>query len=346
MAGRQPNINFCLFCTKNVLLKQPAYQKAKDGAMTEKVPNRLFSNKAKAVFFTILAGALWGTSFPIIKIGLNTIDPFTFLFWRFFVSAVTLVAVMLALRKLEFKIADKKLLVFLGITNAAGYLLQYVAMNNTTAAKAALFINLSALWVALLSPKLLGETFSRRKIAGVLVGLTGIVFVSTNLDFSSIGEGQLVADLMLIISGLTWAIFMIYNKKLVMNSTSATFQSMTWVLVLTFLSIAPFGVLSGPGFFALSGWAWLAIAWTAIVCWVLPYYLWLEGLKHLSASVSTVLLLSEVVVAVILSIVVLKEPITVFSTIGAFLIVLAIVLVSLQDKKISVNKAENKPFRG
>src|SRR5665647_293777 len=303
----------------------------------------MLSNKAKAIFFTLLAGALWGTSFPIIKIGLETIDPFTFVFWRFLVSAITLVVVMLALRKLELKMPNKRLLVFLGIANAVGYLLQYVAMNYTTAAKAALFINLSAMWVAVLSPKLLGETFSRKKIAGVLVGLLGIIFVSTNLNFSTLGEGQLVADFMLIVSGLTWAIFMVYNKKLVMNSTSGTFQSMTWVLLFTFLSIAPFAFLAGPGFFELSGWAWLAIVWTAIVCWVLPYYLWLEGLKHLSASVSTVLLLSEIVVAVILSIVVLKEPITIFSTIGAFFIIIAIALVSVKDKKINESKAEKSP---
>jgi drug/metabolite transporter (DMT)-like permease len=66
--------------------------------------------------------------------------------------------------------------------------------------------------------------------------------------------------------------------------------------------------------------------------------LWLEGLKHLSASTSTVLLLSEIVMAVILSIVVLKEPVTVFSSIGAFLIVIAIALVSVQSKKANVGK--------
>ena len=302
------------------------------------MPNSLFNTKTKAVFFTILAGALWGTSFPIIKIGLKTIDPFAFVFWRFLVSTVTLVVVMLLLRKLEFKITNKKMLVFLGVANAAGYLLQYVGMPYTTAAKAALFINLSAMWVALLSPKLLGESFSRKKIVGVLFGLMGVVFVSTNLDFSTLGQGQLAGDMLLIVSGFAWALFMIYNKKLVMSSTSATFQSMTWVLILTLLTITPFTVLSGPGFFDLSGWAWLAIFWTAIVCWVIPYYLWLEGLKHLSASTSTVLLLSEIVVAVVASVIVLKEPITVFSTVGAFLIVLAIALVSLKDK-INAEKA-------
>ena len=305
------------------------------------LPQHLFSDKAKAVFFTILAGALWGTSFPIIKIGLRTIDPFTFVFWRFFVSCIVLLMVMLLLKKIEFKIVNKKLFIFLGISNALGYVLQYIAMPYTTAAKAALFINLSAIWVALLSPKLLGEKFSPKKVAGVLFGLAGIVFVSTNLNFSFLNQGQTAADVLLIISGLTWAIFMIYNKKLVTNSTSATFQNMTLVLIFTFLSIAPFSVLAGPGFFALDGWAWAAIVWTAIVCWVLPYYLWLEGLKHLSASTSTILLLSEIIVAIVASIVVLKEPVTIFSTIGAFLIVIAIALVSVRDKKANTEKPEN-----
>ena len=217
-------------------------------------------------------------------------------------------------------------------------------MGYTTAAKAALFINLSAIWVAILSPKLLGETFSRKKIVGVGFGLVGILFVSTNLDFAALVGGQLLADLTLLISGFTWAIFMIYNKKLVSNSTSATFQSMTWVLVFTFFSIAPFAILAGHGLFALSSFAWFGVFWTAIVCWIIPYYLWLEGLKHLSASTSTVLLLSEIVMAVILSIVVLKEPVTVFSSIGAFLIVIAIALVSVQGKKgIKPNSSDSLP---
>jgi drug/metabolite transporter (DMT)-like permease len=305
------------------------------------LPVILLSDKAKAVFFTLLAGALWGTSFPIIKIGLETIDPFTFVFWRFLISCLALAAIMLALRKFEFKIPDKKLIILLGIANGAGYLLQYVGMPYTTAAKAALFINLSAIWVALLSPKLLGETFSPKKVVGVLFGLVGIVFVSTNLDFASLTQGQVAGDFLLLISGVTWALFMIYNKKLVMSSTAATYQSMTWVLIFTFISIAPFSLLAGPGFFSLDTWAWGAIFWTAIVCWVIPYFLWLKGLKHLSASTSTILLLSEIVVAVIASIIILKEPITVLSSIGALLIVVAIVLVSLKDNHL-IQKQRNK----
>jgi drug/metabolite transporter (DMT)-like permease len=310
----------------------------------EPLPNPLLSQKGKAIFLTVLAGVLWGTSFPIIKLGLSTIDPFAFVFWRFLVSSVTLIIVMLLLGKLQFNITNKKLLVLLGIANGAGYLLQYGAMGYTSVAKAALFINLSAMWVAILSPRLLSESFSRKKIVGVLFGLAGIVFVSTNLDFSTLFEGQLTADLMLIVSGVCWALFMIYNKKLIMHSTSATFQWMTWVLLFTLFSIAPFTVLAGPDFFALSGWAWAAIVYTAIVCWVIPYYLWLEGLKYLSASTSTILLLSEIVVAVIASVIVLKEPVTMFSTVGALFIIIAIALVSVKDNGLRLKKVVYQTF--
>ena len=244
---------------------------------------------------------------------------------------------MMFLGKLQLNVANGKLLVLLGIANGAGYLLQYGAMGYTSVAKAALFVNLSAMWVAILSPRLLSERFSRKKIVGVLFSLVGIVFVSTNLDFSTLAEGQLIADLMLIVSGVVWALFMIYNKKLITSSTSVTFQWMTWVLIFTLFSIVPVTFLIGRGFFILSGWAWAAVVYTGIVCWIVPYYLWLEGLKYLSASTSTILLLSEIVVAVVASVIVLKEPVTVFSTIGALFIIIAIALVSVKDK-VSVPK--------
>ena len=220
----------------------------------------VLSPKSKAIFLTLLAGILWGTSFPVIKIGLAYTDPFAFVFWRFLVSSLSLLLIMLFLRKLEFKIPDKRLLIFLGIANGVGYVLQYVGMNYATAAQAALFINLSAMWVALLSPRLLGETFSRKKILGVLFGLVGIVFVSTNLDFSTLMGGQLFGDALLLTAGATWALFMIYNKKFVgTNSTSATFQSMTWVLLFTaifnrsFLSVSRLQVFCFIGASLVSG---------------------------------------------------------------------------------------------
>ena len=166
--------------------------------------------QAKAVFLTVLAGVLWGTSFPAIKIGLNYVNPYLFVFLRFLLASVLMFLILLITKKLTYPIKQKKLILFLGVTNGVAYLSQYIGMNSTTAAKAALFVNLSVVWVALLSPKLHGETLGRRKILSVLAAVTGVVFVTTNLDFSMLSGGQLTGDFLLITSGVIWAFFIIY----------------------------------------------------------------------------------------------------------------------------------------
>jgi drug/metabolite transporter (DMT)-like permease len=291
----------------------------------------LLRKKGRAVFLTILAGVLWGTSFPAIKIGLAYVDAYLFVFLRFFVACSLVLIVMFLTKRLNFKFRQKKLILFLGVANGIAYLLQYLGMNYTSAAKSALFINLSAIWVALLSPKLLGEKFGGKKILGVISGVVGVVFVTTNLNFAMFNESQLVGDFLLITSGAVWAFFMIYNKKLIMNGTSLI-QSMTWMLPATLLPILPFVFFSASSIIVLPVEAWLAVLYTAIVCWIIPYYLWLEGLKHISASTSTILLLSEILIAVVISAILLKEMVTIISAFGAFFIIIAIVLVSLRSK--------------
>jgi len=288
------------------------------------------AKRAKAVFLTILAGILWGTSFPAIKIGLNYVNSYLFVFLRFLLASALMLLIMVSAKKLTFPIKQKKLILFLGVANGAAYLLQYVGMNSASATEAALFINLSAVWVALLSPKLQGENLGRRKILGVLTALTGIIFVTTNLDFSMLSGGHAIGDFLLIASGVIWAFFIIYNKDLVMKS-HGVLQSLTWILPVTLLPMLPFVFPSANQIAALPAQAWFAIIYTAVACWIVPYYLWLEGLKHISASTSTILLLSEILVATAISYILLNEVLTVISVAGASLIIIAIVLVSYRS---------------
>jgi drug/metabolite transporter (DMT)-like permease len=275
---------------------------------------------------------MWGTSFPVIKIGLNYVDPYQFVFLRFLTAALLMLALMLMTKKLTRAPNQKKLVLILGVANGVAYLIQYVGMNFTSAAKSSLLINLSAIWVALLSPALLGERLGSKKIMGVVCGIVGVFLVTTNFNLTKLSEGQLSGDFLLVISGVIWAFFMIYNKKLVKSSTGLL-ESMTWMLPATLIPMVPFIFLSSSSIIALPIQAWLAIFYTAIFCWIIPYYLWLEGLKNISASTSTILLLSEIVVAVSVSAIFLGEIITIISGIGALFIVLAIVLVSLRSSE-------------
>ncbi len=285
------------------------------------------NTKKKAVLFTILAGCLWGTSFPAIKVGLQYMDAYTFAFLRFLVASLTMLAVMLLTKNASFNFKKKRLLLFLGVINGVAYLLQYVGMLETPAFASSLFVNLSVVWVALLSPLLLRERLGGRKVAGVLVSLIGVVLMTTNLDFSSLGTADVLGNFLVISAGIVWAVFIIYNKPLVEESDNLV-QTTTWLLLFTMIPLLPTAAFSVEKIFVLPLDAWLAIVYTAILCWVIPYYIWLKGLKHISPVTSSVVLLTEIIVAVAISTVLLGEILTVVSGIGAVFILIAILLVS------------------
>jgi len=301
----------------------------------------LISKKQKAILLTIFAGILWGTSFPAIKIGLNYVDPINLVFLRFLIASIVMFIAVLAIKKFEFKMYNKKLLVFLGITNGVAYLLQYIGMNYTSAAKASLFVNLSAIWVALISALIVGEYFGKNKTLGIISGVIGLFLVTTNLNLEMLSGGQLLGDLILILAGVVWAFFIVYNKILV-NNDKGLIQSIIWILPITLLPTIPFVLLSPNNILLIPIEGWIAIFYTAVFCWVIPYYLWLEGLKHISASTSTILLLTEILVATTISVIFLEEIITLATGIGALFIIAALIIVSKQSNQKRTKKPKEK----
>ncbi|MEM3378833.1 MAG: DMT family transporter [Candidatus Bathyarchaeia archaeon] len=283
--------------------------------------------KKKAVLFTVLAGFMWGTSFPAIKIGLQYMDAYTFVFLRFLVASLTMLATTLLTRNFTIAFNKKRLLLALGLVNGTAYLLQYVGMVHTAAVASSLYVNLTVIWVALLSPVARKERLSRKKVAGVLVSLIGVVLMTTNLDFAALSTATTISGFLVIGAGFLWAVFILYNKPLVHESSNLV-QSMTWLLVFTMLPLLPAAALSTASISTLPATAWLAVVYTAVFCWVIPYYLWLKGLRHISPLTSTVVLLTEIIVATAISMPFLGEAFTFVSGIGAGLIIIAIILAS------------------
>lgn len=284
-------------------------------------------SKKEAILFTVIASSLWGTSFPAIKIGLEYMDAYTFVFLRFFVATVIMLAAALFTRSFSLKLNKKGLLLFLGIINGVAYILQYVGMVSTFASNSSLLVNLTVVWVALMSPVIVKEKLGMQKIAGVFLSITGIVLITTKLDFQSFQVGETVGNLLVIAAGILWALFIIYNKQLVNENENLT-QSLTWLLVFTMLPLIPIVPLASTNFLALQWEAWIAIGYTSIFCWVIPYYLWSKGLQNISPVTSSVILLNETLVAITISILVLGEALTIVSGIGAVFILAAMMLVS------------------
>jgi len=284
----------------------------------------------KALLLIVLAGVLWGSSFPAIKIGLRFTDAYMLAFWRFFLASAIMFVVLVFTGNFHLGLAKRRVWL-LGILNGFSYLLQYVGMTYTTASKSSLLVNLTAVWVALLSWVIFKERFGNKKLLGIVIATVGVFLVTTSLNFSELTRGMLLGDILVLSSGVGWSFFIVYNKKFIADAENS-FQFMTWILFATVLPLIPFIALSSNPSLNLPIEAWGAIAYTAVFCWIIPYYVWLKGLKHVSPVISTIVLLTEVIVATLISFFMLDERFTIVSGAGALLILLAIGLASSNNR--------------
>jgi drug/metabolite transporter (DMT)-like permease len=165
--------------------------------------------KRRAVILTVLAGILWGTSFPTIKLGLRYVDAYMFVFMRFLVASVIMFFVLLFRGNHGLEFAKKRVIWLLGIANGVAYLFQYVGMNLTSASKSSLLVNLSAIWVAVLSWLILKERLGIKRACGIFFGVLGVFLITTNLDFQKLGQSTVFGDMAVLLSGVIWAFFTI-----------------------------------------------------------------------------------------------------------------------------------------
>src|SRR5437879_10841325 len=163
----------------------------------------------------MLAGLLFGTSVPVIKLGLNFIPPNTFVALRFsFASAL----IALLLRRqgwVQWDLLSSRQIWIIGFINALGYVLQFQGQLITSSSNAALIISTAALMIPVLSLAYVYEKMGMRKIAGVLSGFIGIVLLVTRGQAVSLGSSEVLGDLLILGTAVTIALVFVLSKDLV-----------------------------------------------------------------------------------------------------------------------------------
>ena len=297
-------------------------------------------NKSRvALSSTVLAAFFWGTSFIIVELGLNQINPYWFAQLRFVIASAGALAVTLILKKrIERKLILGRWIWLLGLFNALGFVGQFVGQTMTNATKTALLINLNLVTVALISTIFLDERFSKQKGVAVFFAFFGVFLLTTNGDLSQLGSGEFMGDMFALAGGFSWAFYIVANKKVVSKPGTDVVTLTACVMLATTLWLVPISITLG-GFdssifsFGLDGFGY--IFYLGIFCNVIPFMLWTFGLKYLSATSSTILLLLEVLVATVLAMIILNEFLTMIGLLGGAFIILAIILINV---RLKVNK--------
>jgi len=277
----------------------------------------------------LASGALWGTAYVAVKIGLSDGDPYLLALLRFVLGSAVLVAFALVLGRFKPALLKDPLLWAIGILNAVCIALQNLGMTMTTATNTALLFNSNVAFVAILAAVMLKDRLSRRGLIGLAVGMVGVFLISTNGDISGLGGGTFHGNMLVLASGLAWAFCTVLLKKVLDRGEDAVMVT-TGMFVLSSLTLVP-AVLLFAGSYSMSVVAWESVAWTGIVCTGLAYLAYIVGLRGVHVTLAAIILLSEMMFAVLFASVLLGEALSSFIAVGGALIVASIIVISLPE---------------
>ena len=239
-------------------------------------------------------------------------------FCRGVLGCVFLLALMaLTGRKLSLPDIRKNFLV-LAISGAAigiNWILLFESYRYTTVAIATICYYLAPAFVTLASP-LVGEKLTAKKLGWIGVALVGMVFVSGVFQGSQ--QGSLMGVLLGVGAAVFYASVILLNKKL---SPIGAYDKTLCQLGTAALVIAPYLLLSGGirfGDMTALGWVMLAIV--GVVHTGIAYALYFGAIRDVNAQTAAILSYLDPVLSILLSALILRERLDVFSVIGAVLI--------------------------
>jgi drug/metabolite transporter (DMT)-like permease len=277
-----------------------------------------------AVYLTVFASLVWGTSFPGTKFGLRYVGNDVFFLWlRFIVAAAITLTVVV-----NFSIFKKPIIWLIGGFNAGGFMLQYIGLTMTTASKTALLVDINIVAVAIISYFAFRERLGRIQAAGIILGIAGAFLLTLNRELR-FEQDQIFGDIIVYLAGWSWAFFIVLNKKVLAEHTGIEISSAAIATCALWLTIpAVYLFLTGGGDFTFKPIGLVAIVYLGLFCTSIATLLWAMGLEGVSATASATIMLVEVLTALAISIGWLGESLSTAAIVGAIMVMLAIYLVA------------------
>jgi drug/metabolite transporter (DMT)-like permease len=284
---------------------------------------------------TAASALLWASSFSVVKVGLRHMDPYSFVLLRFLVASAILACIVVITGRtgLLARYMRDRYALLLGVTLAASFGLQFRGQTETTAAKAAMIINSSVVLIAPLSVMLLKETMGWRSILALAVGVCGVYLVTAARSGSPGETGNVRGDLLISGSSLSYALYVVFTKMAV---TRRHFREVPLVAAVFIWSLPFFLAASLPSLASgleIVRETWVATAYLAVFCSVLPFVIYTAAIKHIGALTSGIVLLAELVFGVLIAYVFLSESLSAGGWVGCALICTGIFIVGARPAR-------------
>jgi drug/metabolite transporter (DMT)-like permease len=282
------------------------------------------SNTQAAVLSLIIANIIWGAAAPIFKWTLQDIDPFTFSFLRFFLSAIIIFPFVY--KKLRIKREDIYLIIFLSVVGYAFriaytmYGLKFApSINDLIISSAApIFLVISAILF-------FHENARKKLILGISLSFLGILVIIFQPILASGFTVSFIGNVFLTISMILSVLYVFLLKHLTPKYNVLTI--LFWAFAIASITLLPFAsveVIKGEFINGVSMQAIIGLTFAVLFSTVLAHSLNVYGIKYIKASEVGIFSYVDPFVGVAIAQPLLGEHLTPHYLIGACLVFLGI----------------------
>ena len=284
-----------------------------------KVGDLMFSNEKSSRNMLILSMCIFGT-IGILRRYIPLSSSLIALV-RGIVGAAFLLLVMLIRRQKLDKTAIRgnlPLLIASGAAIGFNWILLFEAYNFTSVATATLCYYLAPILVILAAPLVLKEKLTGKKAVCALVALVGMVLVSGVADSGFGGISEMKGILFGIGAAVLYASVILMNKKM---KAIPAYDKTIFQLIMASAALLPYVLLTENwSDVSLSGLSAILLLVAGIVHTGLAYWLYFGSMGELKANTVALLSYIDPILAIVLSMLVLREPMSILSGIGAVMI--------------------------
>lgn len=274
-------------------------------------------------WIALVSGAIIISTSPIV-VKLAHVPGTSSAFYRVFIGCISLLPWLLIRRPV---IPQGKALwgvIAAGAFFAIDLVFWNESLMNAPAATASLLANSAPLWVGLGASYLFREQLTRRYWIGLSVALAGMVIVAQNAF--AVTPQDIPGMLLAMGASVCYAGYILSTRHARGGVDTATF--MIWSLAIASIIILPIALFLGKPLWGFSQISWGYIIFLGIFTQTLGWLAINYALGHLPAPITSVVLLGQVVLAAILAVPLLGEPIRTSQLIGGVFILGGIYIVN------------------
>jgi len=266
--------------------------------------------RAELILLTITA--MWGFTFPAMKVSLDYLPPILFLAYRFGIAS------LLMLILFRSKVLRKDTLregFLLGLTLFFGHGFQIVGLEYTTASNSAFITSLYVVFTPFIAYFLLGERVKARDVLSLAIALTGLYLISG--ASSSIGYGDFLTALCAVSFAFQIVLVQRFGEK---DYLSLAFWQIFWNFVFSLI----FALAFEPRVFPRELLPWLGLLYTAVFGTVVAFTLQVKYQKHTTAYKAALIYSMEPIFGSLSAFILLGERFTRRALLGAGLIMASV----------------------